>query len=195
MKIYKKEKKMENTTKVVIKDIRLSYVHVWEKSSMTNDDANAKYSACLIIRKDDAENLAKINKAIEAAKQEGASKKFGGKIPANLKTPLRDADIDRPDDEAMAGCYFINANSKDQPGVLEPTKQRMTEQSHLYSGVYAHVSVNFYAYNSNGNRGIACSLNNIMKTRDGEVLAGKASAESDFGDFDAVVPTVDEDEF
>ena len=88
---------MENNTKVVIKDVRLSYVHVWEKSSMNNDDANAKYSACIIIPKTDKANLDAVNRAIEAAKLEGQSKKFGGKIPANLKLPLRDGDIDRPE--------------------------------------------------------------------------------------------------
>ena len=57
-------------------------------------------------------------------------------------------------------------------------------RSEVYSGVYGRASISFYAFNSNGNRGIACGLNNLQKIRDGESLGGRASAESDFADDD-----------
>ena len=53
-------------------------------------------------------------------------------------------------------------------------------RSEVYSGVYGRASINFYAFNSNGNKGIACGLNNLQKIRDGEPLGGKSSAASDF---------------
>ena len=53
-------------------------------------------------------------------------------------------------------------------------------RSEVYSGVYGRASITFYAFNSSGNRGIACGLNNLQKIRDGEPLGSKASAESDF---------------
>ena len=183
------------STKVIIKDARLSFVHAFHPSAVDGDPDKAKYSVSIIIPKTDKANLDAIKAAIDEAKEEGKSSKFGGKIPANLKTPLRDGDTDRADDPAYAESYFINATSKNAPGVLEPTKQRMTDETHLYSGCYAHVAVNFYAFNTSGNRGIAAGLNNIMKTRDGEVLAGAAPAESDFSDIAPVVPDVSDNDW
>jgi hypothetical protein len=105
-----------------------------------------------------------------------------------LKTPLRDGDIERPDDEAYADCYFVNANSLTAPGIVDAALNPIIERSEVYSGVYGRASISFYAFNSNGNKGIACSLNNLQKIKDGEPLGGKASAESDFA-------TDDEDGF
>lgn len=101
-----------NKTKVITGKARFSYANVWEPKSINGGDE--KYSVSLIISKDDTKTINDIKAAIEAAKQEGKAK-FGGKIPANLKLPLRDGDIDRPDDEAYKNSYFINANSKDKP--------------------------------------------------------------------------------
>ena len=54
----------------------------------------------------------------------------------------------------------------------------------MYSGVYGRASINFYAFNSNGNKGIACGLGNLQKIADGEPLGGRSSAEDDFADED-----------
>lgn len=93
---------------------------------------------------------------------------------------MRDGDIEKPDDEAYANAYFINANSATAPGVVDADRQPIIERSEVYSGVYGRASINFYAFNVNGNKGIACGLNNLQKIRDGEPLGGKSSAESDF---------------
>ena len=117
---------------------------------------------------------------MEAAKELGKSKKWGGKLPANLKLPLRDGDIDRPDDEAYEDAMFINANSKDAPQIVDRKVQPIIDPIECGSGDYCNVSVNFYAYNANGNRGVAAGLGNIQKIKDGERLAGKSSAAADF---------------
>ena len=128
--------------------------------------------------------VAKIKAAIEAAYKEGEAKlKGNGKtVPALsiLKTPLRDGDLERPDDAAYANAYFINANATTAPGIVDADRNPVLTRSEVYSGCYARVSVNFYAFNSNGNRGIACGLGNIQKVRDGEPLGGKSSAADDF---------------
>ena len=98
----------------------------------------------------------------------------------SLKLPLRDGDIERPDDEAYKGSYFINANATNAPGIVDADRNEILTRSEVYSGVYGRASITFYAFNSNGNRGIACGLNNLQKLRDGEPLGGRASAESDF---------------
>ena len=166
------------TTKVVTGIVRLSYANVWEPASING--SKPKYSVSLIIPKSDSKTIADINAAIDAAIQEGAAK-FGGKIPnkAALKLPLRDGDIER-DDEAYKGSYFVNANSTTAPEVVDRSLQRILDRNEVYSGCYARVSINFYAFNSNGNRGVACGLGNIQKVRDGEPLGGKTSAADDF---------------
>ena len=97
-----------------------------------------------------------------------------------IKNPLRDGDRERPDDEAYRGCWFINANSATAPGIVDSDRQPIIERSEVYSGVYGRASINFYAFNSNGNKGIACGLNNLQKIADGEPLGGKSRAEDDF---------------
>lgn len=96
-------------------------------------------------------------------------------------------DIER-DDEAYKGHYFINANSTTAPQIVDRAVKPILDRGEVYSGCYARVSLNFYAFNSNGNKGIACGLGNIQKIRDGESLGGKTSAADDFG-------TVADDDF
>lgn len=163
-------------TKVIV-SCRLSYAHIWEPDSVNGSEP--KYSVSCIIDKDDKDTIVKLQKAIELAKEEGKGK-WGGKIPANLKTPLRDGDIDRPEDEAYSGAMFLNANSRQAPQVVDKKVQPILDQSEVYSGCYGRVSVTFYAYNSNGNKGIAAGLGNVQKLRDGEPLGSRANAKDEF---------------
>ena len=183
--------KVNNPMKVITgPDTRWSYANVWEAKSING--GTPKFSVSLIIPKSDTKTVAKIKAAIEAAYYEGEAKlKGNGKsVPpmAALKTPLRDGDTERPDDEAYANAYFINANATTAPGIVDADRNPVLTRSEVYSGVYGRASISFYAFNSNGNKGIACGLNNLQKLRDGEPLGGKASAESDFA-------TDDDDEF
>ncbi len=175
--------KANNPMKVITgPNTRWSYANVWEPKSING--GTPKFSVSLIIPKSDTKTVAKIKAAIEAAYHEGESKlKGNGKsVPplAALKTPLRDGDVERPDDEAYANSYFINANATTAPGIVDVDRNPILTRSEVYSGVYGRASISFYAFNSNGNKGIACGLNNLQKVRDGEPLGGKASAESDF---------------
>ncbi|MDO4867397.1 MAG: DUF2815 family protein [Clostridia bacterium] len=176
-----------NPMKVITgKDTRWSYCNVWEAKAING--GTPKFSVSLLIPKSDTVTVKKIKDAIEAAYREGEAKlKGNGKsVPALsvIKTPLRDGDQERPDDPAYAGHYFLNANSATAPGIVDADCQPILTRSEVYSGVYGRASISFYAFNSSGNRGIACGLNNLQKIRDGEPLGGRASAESDFSDFD-----------
>lgn len=178
---------MFNPTKVITGvNTRWSYANVWDAKSING--GAPKYSVSLIIPKDDTATVNKIKAAIQAAYEEGESKlKGSGKtVPAlkAIKTPLRDGDLERPDDAAYANSYFINANSSTAPGIVDADRQPILERSEVYSGVYGRASVNFYAFNTNGNRGIAVGLNNLQKIRDGEPLGGKSRAEDDFASED-----------
>lgn len=169
-------------TKVITGLVRFSYAKVFRPEAIGEND-EPKYSVSIIIPKDDRATLKKINAAVNAASEAGKASKFDGKIPANLKTPLRDGDIDREDDEAYADSYFINASSLIKPGVVDASCQAIIDPSEFYSGCYGRASINFYAYNAKGNRGIAAGLNNVQKLKDGEALGGvKQAAEVDFAD-------------
>lgn len=176
------------TTKAILRNVRLSYVHLFKPEAAEGSN-DLKYSVSIIIPKDDAENISKIKSAISAATQAGIAGKFQGKKPAGLKSPLRDGDEDRPDDPAYENCYFINASSRTKPEVVKAMvvggkKQlvQITNEEEIYSGCFGNVSLNFFAYNTNGNKGIGAGLNNVMKTKDGEYLGGRASADTDFRD-------------
>lgn len=178
-------------TKVITgANTRWSYANVWEPKAM--EGGKPKFSVSLIIPKSDAVTLAKINAAIEEAYREGQSKLKGNarSVPAfsTLKTPLHDGDLKRPDDPAYANSYFLNANSDIAPGIVDADKNQILNRAEVYSGCYGRASISFYAYNANGNRGIACGLNHLQKIRDGEPLGGRASAESDFA-------TAEDDDF
>ena len=181
-----------NPTKVITgPKTRWSYANVWEAKSING--GAPKFSVSLIVPKSDTATVTKIQAAIEAAYKEGESKLKGNgrTVPALslIKNPLRDGDIERPDDPAYANAYFINANSATAPGIVDADRQPILERSEVYSGVYGRASINLYAFNSNGNKGIACGLNNLQKIRDGEPLGGKSRAEDDFATAD------DEDDF
>lgn len=190
-------------TKVITGKVRLSYTHVFEPQSI--DGGDEKYSTAILIPKEDKDTLRKIKAATDAAKELGKSK-WGGKIPANCKTPLRDGDEERPDDENYAGLYFLNATSKNKPGIAKPvgkgadgkTKfQEITDTTEVYSGCYAKVSLNFYPFDAKGNRGVAAGLNNIVKIQDGDFLGGRSNVNDDFADedFDEVVDISDDEDF
>ncbi len=184
--------KFNNPMRVITgPNTRWSYANVWEAKSING--GTPKFSVSLIIPKSDTKTVEKIKAAIQAAYQEGEAKlKGNGKtVPPleSIKTPLRDGDLDRPDDPAYENSYFINANSTVAPGIVDIDRQPILERSEVYSGVYGRASINFYAFNSNGNRGIACGLNNLQKVRDGEPLGGRTRAEDDFADLD------DDDDF
>jgi hypothetical protein len=176
---------VSNPSKVITGKCRASYANLNEPKSING--GKPKYSVSIIVPKSDTVTVNKIKAAISAAFTEGEAKlKGNGKTPpplATLKTPLRDGDVERPDDEAYANSYFINANSDTAPGLVDIDRNPILERSEIYSGIYARFSINFYAFNSNGNRGIACGLNNVQKLSDGTPLGGKSRAEDDFDDF------------
>jgi hypothetical protein len=167
-------------TKVVTGKVRFSYLHVWEPAAV-EEGSQKKYSVSLIIPKSDTDTVARIKNAIQSALEAGKAK-FGGKIPASLKLPLRDGDIERADDDAYLNSWFLSANSSKQPGIVDQNVQPILRQDEIYSGCYGRASINFFAFNTNGNKGIACGLNNIQKLSDGELLGGRTTAEFDFAD-------------
>ena len=158
-------------TKVVV-PCRISFANIWEPKS--SNGSEEKYSVSCLIPKDDKATLAKIKKAIDAAKEAAKEKKWNGKIPPNLKLTMHDGDIDRPDDENYAGNFFFNATSKDAPQIVDRKVQPILDPMECGSGDYA----------ASGNKGIAAGLQNIQLVRHGERLAGRPSASADFAEIE-----------
>lgn len=141
--------KIVNKTKVITGPrTRWSYANVWDPKSING--GTPKYSVSLIIPKSDKKTVEAIKAAIQAAYEEGESKlKGNGKtVPALsvIKTPLRDGDVERPDDPVYADAYFINANSATAPGIVDADLNPILERSEVYSGVYGRASINLYAF-------------------------------------------------
>lgn len=169
------------STKVITGTVRFSYANIWEPKSING--SAPKYSISLIIPKSDTATLTAIKNAINAAVLNGEkilADKNGKVNRATLKLPLRDGDVERPDDETYQNSYFINANSASKPGIVDKNVRPILDQTEVYSGCYGRASINFYAFNSNGSKGVACGLQNLQKTSDGVTLGGRSRAEDDF---------------
>ena len=174
------------TTKVTVGEVRLSYCHLFKPEAIA-DGGEPKYSVSVIIPKSNTKLIAQIKQAVSAALQMGVSSKFGGKMPSNWKNPLRDGDLEKSDDDSYAGCYFISASSKTKPGVVKRMKVNgqntlveVTNEEDIYSGCYGFVSINVFTFSNAVNAGVGAGLNNVLKTREGEYLGGRSSAQTDF---------------
>lgn len=169
---------VKQSTKVITGKVRFSYVNVFQPRAVA-DGQEPKYSVTLLIPKSDKKTLEKIHAAIEAAKEQG-KERWGGRIPANLRTPLRDGDEERPDQPEFRGMYFINATSKYKPGIVDKDLNPILDPTEFYSGCYGRASINFYPYNVSGNKGVSAGLNNLQKLHDGEMLGGRKRPEDEF---------------
>lgn len=178
-----------NSTRVITGKVRFSFVNVFSPKAF-GENQEPKYSVMLLIPKSDVGTINRIKAAIDAAAQKGLSTKFGGKLPPVLKTTFKDADKDtNQDGEVFAdlwdytkGHYIINVSSKLPPQIVDELRNPIINPIEFYSGCYGRASINFFAYNSQGNKGISAGLNNLQKLEDGESLGGVTSAEEDFAD-------------
>lgn len=173
-------------TKVLTGEVRLSYVNLVAPRTNTNDpSATPKYSVTLLIPKQDVAVKQNIDASIEAAAADAQSKIWNGVRPPVLPIPVHDGDGVRdngtPFGPECRGCWVITASSKNKPQVVHQSdiNTELLPQD-IYSGMYARVTINFFGYNRAGKRGVGCGLGNVMKTRDGEPLAGNATAAADF---------------
>lgn len=176
-------------TRVVTGKVRLSYVHLFEAYTSDPEEQEPKFSVTILIPKKDKTTLAKIEAAIEAAKAEGKSKKWDGKIPPNFKTTLHDGDeeADLEKNPEYAGHMYMAMSSKQRPGVVDEDLNPILDSTRVYSGCYGRVSINAYPYSAKGNKGVSFGLNNVQFLEDGEPLGGRTRAEDDFADDDGLL--------
>jgi len=187
--------KAAKATQVVTGEGRLFYVHAFEAKE--NDQGVKKFSAQYLFKKSDKATVDAIAAAINAAKEEFKAKFPGlmlknGQFPTGFRLPVRDGDEELAQevktDPDYKGHYFINASSKNKPGIVDTQGQEILSQAEIYSGMFGRVILNFYPYDAKGNRGIAAGLNGIQKVRDGEPKSGAGSVSDVFGKFESSEP-------
>jgi hypothetical protein len=170
-----------SATKVVTGTVRLSYVHLFEPYAQGDDDVE-KYSCVILIPKSDKRTLKKIDDAIAAATEAGRNTKFEGKVPKIVVTNLHDGDeeADLEKNPEYEGHMYMSVSSKTKPGIVDADVNPILDSTEIYSGVYARVSINAFAYNYKGKKGISFGLNHVQKVKDGDFLGGRSRAEDDF---------------
>lgn len=181
-----------NPTKCLTGEVRLSYAHLDQPYS-GNNGGEPKYSAALLIPKEDTTTEADIRAAIKAAYEQGVKDKWKGMRPQMRYPVIYDGDGVRmngtPFGEECKGHWVVTASSKQKPQCVHISNVHAELlPTDVYSGMYARVTINFFPYDSNGSRGVGCGLGNVCKTRDGEPLSGRANAESDFADLEQAQP-------
>lgn len=169
--------------------VRFSYLNCWE--AKPNPSGDLKFSASILIPKEDKAGLKVIHAAINEAVQKGLdSNKFTKAQVSSLRIPLRDGDEEHDNGNRGAeykGCYFLNSSSVNKPGVVKAQAGGppvpIFDPEEFYSGCYGRADINFFPYNQAGNRGIGVGLNNLMLVKEGERLDGRQKAEDAFANY------------
>ena len=176
---------MANATQITTGKVRFSYLNVFQARAI-NDGDQPKFSVTLLIPKSDKATVTKIKATMEAAKTSYMQRNSGKKLPANLKHTMHDGDGERPNGgefgEECAGHYVMTVSSKNAPVLVYADKTPITEPKELFSGCYGRAIINFYVYDTNGNKGISAGLNGLMKLYDGAPLGGGVVTDSDWDD-------------
>ena len=165
--------------------VRLSYLNAFEPKETPSGDM--KHSASILVPKDDEASIKEIELAINKAVQKGVdNNKFSKAHVPSLRLPLRDGDAEHEAGDRgpeYKGHFFLNASSKNKPGIVDANAKPLFDPDEFYSGCYGRADINFFPYNQAGNKGVGVGLNNLMKTDDGERLDGRQKAEDAFADY------------
>ena len=130
--------------------------------------------------------------ALEAVALSALKTKFGDdqkKWPEKLRTPFRDqGDRAKKNDDGtvnlpsgyVKGAKYLTLRSNQQPGLIDGKKNEIIDQSDFYGGCWARATINAYAYDTKGNRGVSFGLGNIQKLRDDDPFGNRTKATDDF---------------
>lgn len=171
---------IEKSTKVITGLVRFAYANVHKPVAVYNGEE--RYSVSILIPKEDVSTIDSVISAVDAALEKGKEKIEKSRFE-DLKMPVRDGDLERSEDKAYAGYYFINAYSKTKPQIVDKDLKLVLSEDEFYSGCYGRASITFYTFNHEGSSGVACGLGNLQKLKDGEVLIGYSDPRAEFGTF------------
>lgn len=176
--------------KIMLRNVRLSYEHIFKPTSF-EEGGDPKYSATFIIPKDHPD-LPAVKKAFYEAGQESFASDFkGGAWPKGYTCSLKDADVATDSmgevlaekQSAYKGCYILEANSSKRPVVINRNKAAIAEEDGIiYSGCYVNASLAAAGYTyGKVKKGVKAYLNGVQFVKDGERFGSDAMA-----DFDAL---------
>lgn len=171
---------------ITLNEVRLSYANLFQpKPPYNNPAGEPKYSATILVPKSNTAAKSMIDQEIAQAIEGGVSSKWGGVRPPQPAICVHDGDQPRPSDgaaygEECRGCWVFTASSKQAPFVVDGQVQPIIDPTQVYSGMWANVSVNFFAYNQAGKKGIGCGLNGVQKLRDDTPLSSRVTAQEAF---------------
>lgn len=163
------------------------YVHVWEARPNQDPTKKPKFGVCLVWPK--TTDLSALKRAAGAA----ARQKWGDKMPANMKSPFRDGDIERGDDPNFKGSIFMNVRSEQKQAVVDVNKVAITDQMAFYSGCKCKIALNAFSYENSGNKGVSFGMGAIQKISDGPRLSGQSDPDNEFDNVDAPAGTGSDD--
>lgn len=173
------------STRFVTGKVRLSYAKIMRPGKNEMNGKN-EYSAVVLVPKTDTDTITGLKAAAKAA----IEKKFGGTPPKGLKNPLRDGDTSTKDDGSpmgpeYKGHFFFNCKTdaeRNKPAIIDMNGRDLIDPDAVVSGDYVKLSVNAYAYDAVGNKGVAFGLNNVLLVAKGDPLgAPRMSAADEFG--------------
>ena len=165
-------------------EVRLSYPKVFKPNEEHEYDPG-KYTLSILIDKNDTDTIGLINELIMDAAERG-KKELWKNSTVGVKTPLRDGDTERPESEECAGKFFLNAKTKNRPGVWTLDRMPITDEMAVYGGCWALVVLRAYPFEHAGNKGIAMSFEHVIKTKDDASFAGYVSVTEAFNDIEGV---------
>lgn len=171
---------------ITITGVRFSYCNLFQPCAPFNNPAgDPRYSVTILVPKSNTAAKAAIDQAVALAIEAGVSAKWNGVRPPQPAICVHDGDGPRPSDgsafgEECRGCWVFTASSKQAPFVVDAQVQPIIDPTQVYSGMWGNVSVNFFAYNQAGKKGIGCGLNGVQKTADGDPLGSHITAQDAF---------------
>ncbi len=168
---------------IITPTFRVSYPAVFhpQRNELANPPRDEYVITMLFDKKTAKTDLVEL----KALCKEVAEEKWGvGKIPAGLKSPFRDGDLEKPDNPSYAGCIFVRSWSKFMPGLVNQKREPILNEDEFYGGCYARAQVNVYGYDMKGNKGVSLGLTHIQKVKDGDPFGSRTRAEDAFSPVD-----------
>lgn len=173
-----------SSTNAMTPKFRVSYPKVFE-AELNTLSGKKEFSVVALFKK--GEDITALKKAAHAA----AVKKWGPdqlEWPENMKSPFRDQGERAKKIEGKkimppgyeAGAVFLNLKSAQKPGLVNQKVEDIIDETEFYAGCYARATINAYAYDIKGNKGIAFGLGNLQKVSEGEPFGSRTKAADDF---------------
>jgi hypothetical protein len=156
-----------------LKNVRLSFPSLYERSKMENTDGPGKYEATFLLPKSDKKQHQMLLKIAEAAIAES-----GIKIPKD-KRCIKDGDDVEYD--GYEGNWSIKASTKKRPQTFDRDLTPLdSEDEKFYPGCYVNASLDFWIQDNQYGKRLNCNLYGVQFAKDGEEFGDSVDVSDDF---------------